>query len=377
MTSRRSFLRLAAGAAAAAGLRLDATPLEPAAGRSLRLLVLGGTGFLGPHVVEHAVARGHRVTLFNRGITNPDLFPDLENLRGDRETGEIGALAGRTWDAAIDTSAVLPRWVRDSSRALAGRVGQYLFTSSISVYPDTSRPGIDELSPVARPADPSSEVVTAGTFGGLKVLAEREVRRAFPGTATIVRPGALAGPGDPTDRFTYWPARIHRGGEVLAPGRPSYPVQLLDARDLAAFYVHLLERSTSGVYNAVGPLSPLSTAELLYGIRATVSSDVRFTWVRDEFLFGQGVSAWTDLPLWVPPRNGLEGFFRISNRRGVDAGLVFRPLADTARDVFAWYLKLPDERRARLRTGLTAEREVEVLTAWHNRRRSFSPEMVT
>lgn len=377
MTTRRSFVRLAAASAAASALGLEARQAAPPGGDGLRILVLGGTGFLGPNVVRAALADGHRVTLFNRGVTNPHLFPELEKLRGDRDSGDLGALRSRTFDVAIDTSAILPRWVRDSAGMLAGQVGQYLFVSSISVYRDTSKVGIDELSPLARLADPASEVIAPGTFGGLKVLAEGEVRSAFPGTATIVRPGLLAGPGDPTDRFTYWPVRIDRGGEVLAPGNPSDPVQLVDVRDLAGFVARLAGAGTFGIYNAVGPLAPLSIAEMLHGVRAVTAADVRFTWVRTEFLFDQGVAAWTDLPVWVPPRNGLEGFARISNRRGVAAGLTFRPLAATARDTLDWYHLRDAERRPRLDAGLSAQREVEVLTAWHNRRRRISPDLIT
>jgi 2'-hydroxyisoflavone reductase len=375
MTTRRDFVRLGAVAAAAAGLRVGAaaSAREAVTGSPLRLLVLGGTGFFGPHLVEHALSRGHEVTLFNRGATNPGLFPEVEKLRGDREKGDLTALEGRTWDAVVDSSAVLPRWTRESARALRGAVGQYVFISCLSVYADTSRPGIDELAPVARLRDPANETVTATTFGPLKAAAEAAIRAEFGASSTMLRSGLLTGPGDPTDRFTYWPVRIDRGGAVLAPGSPSDPIQLIDVRDVAGFVVAAIEATTSGVFNLVGPLAPMSIAEMLYGIRATTAADIRFIWVRTDFLQEQEVSPWTDLPVWVPPRDGLEGFARFSNHRAVAAGLEFRPLADTARDTLAWFQGLPDTRRAQLRAGLTAAREAEVLARWRRRRDLQAP----
>ncbi len=378
MTTRRDFVRLGAAAAAAASLRLGAAATPPnraAKESSLRLLVLGGTGFFGPHLVERALARGHTVTLFNRGITNPGLFPELETLRGDRETGDLSALAGRTWDAVVDSSAVLPRWTRESAHVLRGGVGQYVFISSLSVYADTSRPGLDELAPVARLGDPANETVTAATFGPLKAAAEAAIRAELPGSLTALRSGLLAGPNDPTDRFTYWPVRIDRGGDVLAPGRASDPIQLIDVRDLADFAVAAIETAATGTFNVVGPLAPMSIAEMLYGIRATTAADVRFIWVRTEFLWEQEVSPWTDLPVWVPPRNGLEGFARFSNRRAVAAGLTIRPLADTARDTLAWFQGLPTARRVQLRAGLTPAREADVLGKWRRRRLLEAPKV--
>jgi len=369
VTTRRDFVRLGVAAAAAARLGLRDALGAPPAGTKLRLLVLGGTGFFGPHVVRGALARGHAVTLFNRGRTHPELFPEVEKLRGDRDTGDLAALAGRTWDAVVDSSAVLPRWTRESAKALRGSVGQYLFISSLSVYADTSRPGLDELAPVAPLPDPSNETVTAATFGPLKAAAEAAIRTEFGSEVTVLRSGLLVGPLDPTDRFTYWPVRIDRGGEVLAPGRASDPVQLIDVRDLAGFALTAAEQRTTGVFNAVGPLAPMSIAEMLYGIRATTAADVRFVWVRTEFLWEQEVSPWTDLPVWVPPRNGLEGFARFSNRRAVGEGLTFRPLADTARDTLAWFESLPPERRSALRAGLSPARETEILARWRRRRR--------
>jgi len=378
VTTRRDFVRLGTAAAAAAGLRIGAaaqTLGQLSTGNPLRLLVLGGTGFFGPHLVAHALARGHTLTLFNRGRTNPDLFPEVEKLRGDRETGDLSALAGRSWDAVVDSSAVLPRWTRESAHALSGAAGQYVFISSLSVYADTSRPGIDELAPVARLADPANETVTATSFGALKAAAEAAIRAEFKGSVTVLRSGLLCGPRDPTDRFTYWPVRIDRGGDVLAPGSASDPIQLIDVRDLAGFAVAVIEATVAGIYNVVGPLAQMSIAEMLYGIRATTAADVRFIWVRTEFLWEQEVSPWTDLPVWVPPRNGLEGFARFSNRRAVAAGLMVRPLADTARDTLVWFHSLPDARRSQLRAGLSPAREAEVLERWRRRKLLLAPKV--
>lgn len=378
-TTRRDFLELAAVAGGALGLGLTGT--VAAAGREevakaerpLRILVLGGTGFIGPHIVRRALARGHRVSIFNRGKTRPDLFPEVEKLRGDRKTGDIAALEGHEWDAVIDNSASIPRWVRDSAGLLAKVAGQYLYTSSISAYADTSKPGMDETAPLATLEDPTVEDVSGGTYGGLKALCEKEAEKAFGDRTTIVRPGLIVGPGDGSDRFTYWPARIDRGGEVLAPGDPDDPVQFIDARDLASWYIHLVETRTTGVFNATGPASPLPVAGMLYGIRAVTSTPVTFTWVDADFLEAHEVAPWQEMTVWVPPRAGYEGFSRVSNRRALEAKLTFRPLAETARDTLDWWKSLPEERRAKPRAGLAPAKEAEVLAAWHARKPGAGP----
>jgi 2'-hydroxyisoflavone reductase len=332
----------------------------------LRILVLGGTGFIGPSQVEYALSRGHKLTLFNRGRTHADLFPGVEKLEGDRE-GKLDALKGRKWDAVIDNSGYLPRHVRDSASLLKDAVDQYLFISTLSVYPSFPTPDIDESAPIAK-----LDVATDDTrqyYGPLKAECERALSQVFGDRATVVRPGVVAGPGDPTDRFTYWVHRVLRGGEVLAPGAPTDPVRYIDVRDLAEFCIHLLEQRTRGTYNTVGPASPMSIAELLYGLRALTSTDVSFTWVDTEFLIQQKVEPFSAMPLWRPPRDGFEGFGRVSRRRAITAGLRFRPLMDTARDTMAWFEKLPAERRAKLVAGLPADREAAVLTAWHQRTR--------
>jgi 2'-hydroxyisoflavone reductase len=338
-------------------------PVEKAP-KPLRILILGGTGFIGPHQVRYALARGHKVTLFNRGKTHPGLFPDVEQILGDRN-GKLEGLKGHTWDAVVDNPATLPRWVRDAAQALKGQVGQYVFISTVSVYADTSKPGMDENSAVATTPDPTVEKVTGETYGPLKALAEKEAEKAFPGHATVIRPGLIVGPGDPTDRFSYWPIRIDRGGEVLAPGEPTDPVQFIDARDLAEWTIRMVEQGAAGTYNALGPKAPLSVAEMLYGIRAVTTADVRFTWVDAAFLEMQKVSPWSDLPVWVPGTGDSAGFARMSNRRAVEKGLTFRPLADTATAVLEEYRKMPDERQKELRAGLSPEREAAVLAAWH------------
>jgi 2'-hydroxyisoflavone reductase len=371
-TTRREFLQLSAAASGALCFgTLDRAFAQGSAVSSaevpLRILILGGTGFIGPHQVRYALARGHAVTLFNRGRTNPHLFPEVEKLRGDRD-GDLEALKGREWDAVIDNSASIPRRVRDSAQLLEDAVGQYLYISTLSVYQGFPEPGMDETAPVRTIDDPTIEEVTGRTYGALKALCEREAQRAFPGRATIVRPGLIVGPGDRTDRWTYWPVRIDRGGEVLAPADPTDLVRYIDARDLAEWCVHMLERREPGVYNAVGPRSHLSVAGMLYGIRAITSVAVSFTWVNADFLAERDVRPWSHMPAWLPPRDGNEGYGSISRARAIEKGLSFRPLAVTAQDTLEWWKSLPEERRSRPRAGLSAEREAEVLAAWHARR---------
>ncbi len=335
------------------------------ADRPLRFLVLGGTGFIGPHQVRYALARGHKLTLFNRGRTNPGLFPAVEQLEGDRN-GKLEALKGREWDVVIDNPATLPRWVRDTAQLLKDHARQYVFISTVSVYADTSKPGMDETGAVAVTNDPDPAKVTGGNYGALKALAEEEAEKAFPGRATIIRPGLIVGPGDTSDRFTYWPVRIDAGGEVLAPGDPADPVQFIDARDLGEWCIRMVEQGDPGVYNALGPRAPLSIAEMLYGIRAITTADVRFTWVDEAFLTAHNVSAWSDMPVWVPGHGESAGFSRLSNHRSVARGLTFRPLADTAAATLADYHERANAKSgSKLLAGLTRERETDVLAAWH------------
>lgn len=381
-TSRRDFVRMAAAGAMGLGMapgvlaaeRLASSAPVPRAPRSLRILILGGTGFTGPYQIQYALDRGHQVTTFNRGRTNPELFRGkVEQLTGDRN-GDLSALEGREWDVVIDNPTTLPRWVRDVGRILQGKTGHYVFISTISVYADTSRPGMDEDSPLLSfngdPLEVTQEQLrdNLGLYGPLKAAAEREAEKWFPGRTTIIRPGLIVGPGDQSDRFTYWPVRIARGGEVLAPGNPTDPVQIIDARDLAEWTIRVVEQQAFGVYNATGPAARLSIAEMLYGIRAVTSANVRFTWVDADFLASQRVRPWSHMPVWVPFTPQTAGFADVSIARALARGLTFRPLAVTAKDTLDWFEALPDERKSQLRAGLPAEREAEVLAAWHAHR---------
>ena len=361
-TSRRGFL--VTSAAAAVSMGFAGAPEK--ARDPMRILILGGTGFLGPHQVEYARRRGHKITLFNRGKTAPDLFPDLEQLHGDRDN-DLESLKGRSWDVVIDNSASIPRWVRQSAQLLSGVAERYLFVSSLSVFSDNSIIGMTESAPVGKLDDPTVEKVTGETYGPLKALCEAEAEKAFPGRALVIRPGLIVGPRDRSDRFTYWPVRIDRGGEVMAPGSPTDPVQIIDVRDLAGWMIDMLEQRGTGVYNATGPKAPLSMSEMLYGIRAVTSAEVSFTWVPADFLEKQKVRPWSDMPVWVPSTPETAGFSRFDCNRAFAAGLSFRPLAVTARDTLDWFLTLPRERREQLRAGISPEREREVLQAWKTR----------
>lgn len=381
MTSRREFLQLSATAGGALALGAlspalapgalaaspaGAGPLVPRAGRPLRILILGGTRFLGVHQVEYALGRGHTVTLFNRGRTNPELFPDVEKLLGDRDD-DLTALAGREWDVVIDNSASLPRWVRQSAQLLRDSARQYIFTSSISAFADFTTAGMDETAPVGTLEDPTIEEITGETYGPLKALCEAETERAFPGRATIVRPGLIVGPWDSSDRFTYWPVRIDRGGEVMAPGDGTDPVQFVDGRDLGAWMIRLAEEGQTGIYNATGPVSRMTMSEMLVGIRGATGSDALFTWVAAGFLEEHEVQPWTQMTVWVPAAGEFLGLAQVNCQKAIAAGLAFRPLADTARDTLAWWKTLPAERREEPRAGCPPELEASVLAAWHAR----------
>ncbi len=340
-------------------------------GDKLKILVLGGTGFLGPHLVEGMLQRGHTPTLFNRGKTRPNLFPDVEKLRGDRDGG-LAVLQGRRWDAVIDTSGYVPRVVRASAEMLAPNVRQYVFVSSISVYADTTTPNPDETHPVATMPDPSVEEVME-FYGALKALCEQAAEAALPGRTTNIRPGLIVGPGDPTDRFSYWPIRISQGGEVLAPGNPNDPVQVIDVRDLASFILTTLEKGHVGVYNATGPEAPLSIEAMLTACKRVSGSDATFTWASAEFLEAQQVAPWSDMPVWVPPVGDGVGMGTTSSARAIARGLTYRPLDDTIRATLDWWATLPPERRAKLRAGITREREAAVLAAWHKQNDPVKP----
>lgn len=337
---------LAFGRSATAG---DADGSGPAGdgGSPLNILILGGTGFIGPHMVRQARDRGHVVTLFNRGKTNADLFPDVETLIGDRD-GQLAALEGRQWDAVVDNSGYVPRHVSESAGLLSGAAPHYLFISSISAYADFSRTGIDEDHPVATMPDESVEEVTGATYGPMKALCEKAVWQAYPHGTTIIRPGFIVGPGDRSDRFTYWPVRVARGGPVLAPGSPEDPIQIIDARDLAGFVIQALENRVLGTYNAAGPVTPLAMGEMLETMRQVSGSDATFRWVDAETLGDHDVS----VPIWAPPTGDTVGVHRISNARAIAAGLSFRPLATTVSDTLQWWRGLDEDRRNAMRSGL-------------------------
>jgi 2'-hydroxyisoflavone reductase len=393
MATRRQFV--AGAAAAGLGLGLGGVPVSgqpgkgtessggagstwqrrelqgiPPAARPLRILILGGTGFLGPSQVEYALARGHTLTLFNRGRTGPDLFPGVETLLGDRAESDYASLAGRTWDAVIDNSANVAPWVMDSVEVLKDAAGRYLFVSSISAHSDNSVIGQDENGAVFSEADyheaMASGVSAGAAFGQHKAQAERETFKAFGDRGIVVRPGLIVGPGDRSDRFTYWPVRIHRGGEVLAPGDGTDWAQIVDVRDIARFMVDLLEQEASGTFNATGPEAPLTMAGMLYGIRAITSTPVTFTWVDADFLREHRVGAWMEMPVWVYPDPQTRGFSAWDCSKAMAAGLSFRPLADTARDTLEWWKAKPEAERT-LRTGLAPEKEQAILEAWHAR----------
>ncbi|HYI01458.1 SDR family oxidoreductase [Hyalangium sp.] len=331
-----------------------------------KILILGGTGFLGPALVELARPRGHTLTLFNRGKTRPELFPDVEKLQGDRD-GNLKALEGRKWDAVIDTSGYVPRVVRASAELLAPNIGHYVFISTISVYKDMSVSGIDEEAPVATVADEKTEDVSKH-YGALKALSEKAAEASMPGRVATVRPGLIVGPGDPTDRFTYWPVRVARGGEVLAPGDGEDPVQFVDVRDLAAFILGLVERRDVGTFNATGPERTLTMREMLEACKAANGGDAKFTWVESEWLVEeQKVMPWLHMPVWIPRSGEDRGVGRVSTARALKLGLSFRPTGDTARDTLAWFKTLPPERHQKMLAGVAPEREREVLAAWHQR----------
>jgi 2'-hydroxyisoflavone reductase len=356
-------------------LAAEEKPAAAAGGRTL--LVLGGTMFLGPEIVEAALARGWKVTLFNRGKTNPQLFPDLEKLHGDRDPAKgdgLKSLEGRRWDAVVDTSGYVPRHVQASASLLAPVARQYVFVSTISVYADNSKPGADETAAVGTLKDPAVEKVDGETYGPLKALCEQAAEKAMPGRTTIVRPGLIVGPNDPSDRFTYWPVRVAKGGEVLAPGTPQDPTQFIDVRDLGNWIVLLLEKNRTGVFNATGPKEPLPMGELLASCKRVSGSDAAFTWVPSAFLEAQQVAPWSDMPVWVPPVDDMAGFARVGIARATAAGLTFRPVDDTVRDTLAWWKTVPEERRAKMRAGLGAAREAEVLAAWRAQAAKAKPE---
>ena len=378
-TTRRDLLKFGALATAAVALpsiaASDATLAKVGkAAKPLNILILGGTGFTGPFQVAYALARGHKVTLFNRGKRpSPEWPGEVEQLHGDRNTGDLKALAGRKWDVCIDNPTSLPFWVRDAAKVLKGNVGHYMFISTISVYADGSKHGIDENSSLAayKGKDAMAETQESlradmeNLYGSLKALSEAEVRKHYGERSTIVRPGYIVGPRDETDRFTYWPLRVAQGGEMLVPGDGQDPIQIIDGRDLGEWMIRLAEAKAYGIFNAVGPDYTLTTDAMVYGCQAVTANGIQLTHVTPQFVHEQKV----ELPIWVPRAdNPYAGYGTVSNARALAAGLTLRPLATTVADLLDWFHALPAERQAKPRAGITREKETELLALWKARK---------
>jgi len=366
-TSRRSFLSSVAAAAAAVPLMARDGGRVPQPSRALKILVLGGTGFLGPHFVRAALAAGHEVTLFNRGKTNPGMFAQLEQLRGDREAGDLASLQGRKFDAVIDTSAYVPAHAEATAKLFADSCPHYQLISTISVYgsfgerPDT----IDETTVVAEVGDEDTAKVNTirqamPFYGALKARCEAAAEAAMPGRVANLRPGLIVGPGDNSDRFTYWPWRIHKGGEVLCPGDHDGHVQFVDVRDLADWMLLCAEKRVAGIHNVTGFHGRVDMRDVMSACKAATSSPVTLTFVSEEFLKDNKVGAYMQMPLWIPR----EGRSVVANQKGIAAGMKYRPIADTVRDTLQWALTERGDKPF-ARTGISAERERELLAKWH------------
>jgi 2'-hydroxyisoflavone reductase len=375
--TRRDFLKTAAmgGAAATAGALTSGQALADfthlKSKKKLKILILGGTAFLGPAFVNVARSRGHEITLFNRGKTNKDLYPDLVKLRGDRD-GDLTALETGTWDVCLDTSGYIPHMVKASTELLKGRVDQYIFISSISVYADFKEKGLNEKSAVGVITD--EEIATALTmkditglnYGPLKALCEQAASAAFGNKACNIRPGLIVGPRDRSDRFTYWPVRIAKGGEVMVPDKPEIPTQVIDVRDLAEFIVACCEKDINGVFNATSPPEELTMGELFDTCKSVSGSDATFTWVDPAFLEENEIAAWSDMPVWVPLDGDDAGHPYVNIDRALKEGLTFRPISETVRGTLDWWNTVSQERKDKdMRSGITAEREAELLAKWH------------
>ena len=333
-------------------------------GKKLNILILGGTGFLGPHTVNSAVSQGHTVTLFNRGKTNPNLFPDLEKIKGDRNTDDIKKLAGRKWDVVIDTSAYYPRTINLAMEVLKKNIKQYLLVSTISVYSDWSKVGMDETAPVGTIDDPTLGEITNTSYGPLKALCEQSAEKHMPGKVTVIRPGLIVGPRDKTDRFTYWPARIKKGGQVLAPGDGSDFIQFIDVRDLAEWMIHCVEKSIVGIYNAQSNGSDITIKSLLDSCVKSLNPKAELVWVPTEFLTQQQVAPWQEMPTWIPAEGDYAGSGMMSSKKAYANGLKQRDIDVIVKDCYDWFVTLPKERQQKLRAGISEEKEKKVLLAW-------------
>ena len=360
MTSRRRLLQL--GALLAANGVLPRSRAADLHGK--RLLILGGTGFIGPHLTEEALRLGWTVTHFNRGKHAPEGVAHVETLIGDRN-GQIDALRGRQWDVVIDDTGQIPKYVKMSADLLAPNVGYCLFISSISAYASFAKAN-DETSPVGHLSDPEVDKTTNETYGPMKALCEQYTMEAFKGRASVVRPGYIVGPLDGSDRFTYWPVRASKGGEMMAPGTAHDPIQVIDVRDLAAWMMRLAEKRTTGYFNAVSPPNALTMGDLIKAsLNASPAAGTRATWVPEDFLATQWKVEDLDFPPWSPMSGETAGASLTSTARAQKAGLTIRPLQQTVTDTLTWFHTLPPERQAKLRAGIDPEKEAQVLAAWH------------
>jgi nucleoside-diphosphate-sugar epimerase len=360
MTTRRDVLRIGAWTAASAA----ATRSLAGRGPSKSLLILGGTGFIGPHLTQDALHAGWKVTHFNRGKHAAGGVPGVETLIGDRK-GQLDALRGRKWDVVIDDTGYIPKYVKMSAQLLAPNVGYCLYISSISAYASLAQPN-DEQSPTGKLSDPDIEQVTGDTYGPMKALCEEYSAQAFKGRISVVRPGYIVGPLDPTDRFTYWPVRAARGGEMLAPGTPHDPIQVIDVRDLTAWMMQLIARRANGSFNAVSAPRAFTMGDLIEAsLQASPDADTKATWVSEDFLAAHWKPDELDLPPWSPSKGDYAGASLTSTKLASEAGLRCRPLPQTVRDTLAWFKTLEPERRSKLHAGLDAQKETEVLGLWH------------
>jgi len=363
---RRGFIKagLLGGAAVTTGLPATSAAKHHES-KPLDILILGGTGFLGPHMVRETLRRGHHVTLFNRGRSNDTLFPDLETIKGDRDNG-LDGLKGRRWDAVIDNSGYVPRHVQDSARLLAGNTGRYVYTSTVAVYADFDIHNT-ETSPLATIDDETIEVVDGETYGPLKALCEKRVIAEIAADRlTIIRPTYVCGPGDHTDRFSYWPIRTRSGGEMIWPGTPDDTIQVIDVRDLAAFTVDCVDKNISGTFNAVNPAGQYTMGDLLDDSQAITATEVEPIWISEAFAYEHELTGSRALPIWNPKSGKDGGAGTFSGKAARAAGLQNRPERESARDVLAWWDTQPAERRADIKAGLGPEREAELIAAWKN-----------
>jgi 2'-hydroxyisoflavone reductase len=377
--TRREALKLSSAGLIGLGMHSSVFGADTKRPKPLRILILGGTGFTGPYQVRYALERGHQVTLFNRGTQRHEWPGKVEELRGDRNTGDLKSLEGHEWDVCIDNPTTLPFWVRDAGKALGGKVKQFIFISTLSAYAENNVPA-DESAATAvyKGKDVMAETMETfeahfNLYGPLKAASEREAEKQFPGKTTVIRPGLIVGPGDETDRFTYWPVRLSRGGDVLAPGDGSDPVQIIDARDLAEWTIRMAETRTFGTFNATGPAHELHMDQMLKTIATAIHSNAKLHWVPKDFLEAQKVAAWSDMPVWIPskgeftgfgPKASFAGFARRNVTKAIKAGLTFRPLEQTSVDTLAWFKEQPSEHQQKLLSGITPEREKEVLAKW-------------